>query len=100
VPFKLHRLPIRVELKGLTREDLYRILTETENSLIKQQIELLKPEEITLKFEGTYLLISLQVFNLVDDAVHEIASIAHELNETVENIGARRLHTGEREVCS
>jgi ATP-dependent protease HslVU (ClpYQ) ATPase subunit len=55
VPFKLHRLPIRVELKGLSREDLYRILTETENSLIKQQIELLKPEEITLKFEGTYL---------------------------------------------
>jgi len=73
------RLPIRVELKGLTREDMLKILTQTENSLIKQQVELLKTEGITLNF--------------TDEALYEISQLAGEINDTVENIGARRLHT-------
>jgi len=73
------RLPIRVELKGLNQKDLFKILTEPENNMIKQQIELMKTEGIDLKFN--------------DEAIHEIARVAAELNETVENIGARRLHT-------
>jgi len=73
------RLPVRVELKGLDKEAFYQILTQTENSLIKQQVELLKPEGISLTF--------------TDESIHEIANISGELNETVENIGARRLHT-------
>jgi len=73
------RLPIRVELKGLTEEDLHRILTEPVTNLIKQQTELIKTEGVILDF--------------TDDAVREIARVAAEINQTVENIGARRLHT-------
>jgi ATP-dependent HslUV protease ATP-binding subunit HslU len=73
------RLPIRVELKGLTEEDLYRILTEPVANLVRQQIEMLRTEGVTLEFD--------------DDAVREIARFAALLNRTVENIGARRLHT-------
>ncbi len=73
------RLPIRVELKALTREDFVRILREPENSLLKQYKALLATEEVTLDF--------------TEDAVEEIATLAAEINQNVENIGARRLHT-------
>jgi ATP-dependent HslUV protease ATP-binding subunit HslU len=73
------RLPIRVELKGLTEDDLYRILTEPVSNLVLQQIELIRTEGVELVFE--------------DDAIREIARMAALLNRTVENIGARRLHT-------
>jgi len=73
------RLPIRVELKDLTRNDLIRILTEPESSLIKQYVALMSVENVTL--------------NITKDAIIEIANIAAEINEGVENIGARRLHT-------
>jgi ATP-dependent HslUV protease ATP-binding subunit HslU len=73
------RLPIRVELKPLTRDDLRRILTETEVSLIKQTVALLGTEGVTLIF--------------TDDAIDAIADIAVEVNSNVENIGARRLQT-------
>ncbi len=73
------RLPIRVELKPLSRDDLRRILTETEVSLIKQTVALLRTEGVTLTF--------------TDDAVDAIADIAVEVNSNVENIGARRLQT-------
>jgi ATP-dependent HslUV protease ATP-binding subunit HslU len=73
------RLPIRVELSALTREDFRRILTETEASLIKQYISLMQTEEVTLSF--------------TDDAIDALADIAVDLNATVENIGARRLQT-------
>jgi len=73
------RLPIRVELKALTREDFRRILTEPEASLIKQYKALLKTEDVDLDF--------------ADDAIDELASLAADINATVENIGARRLHT-------
>lgn len=73
------RLPIRVELKALTKEDFVRILTEPEASLVTQYRALLATEEVTLDF--------------TPDAVAEIAEIASEVNRNVENIGARRLHT-------
>jgi ATP-dependent HslUV protease ATP-binding subunit HslU len=73
------RLPIRVELKPLTREDFRRILTEPEASLIKQYKALMATERVTLDFQ--------------DEAIEEIASLAEHVNATVENIGARRLHT-------
>lgn len=73
------RLPIRVELKGLTREDFKRILTEPEASLLKQYVALLGTEQVTLHF--------------TDDSIDALAQIAAEVNEGVENIGARRLHT-------
>lgn len=73
------RLPIRVELKPLTREDFRRILTEPEASLIKQYVALMATEQVTLNF--------------ADDAIDRIATLAAEVNGTVENIGARRLHT-------
>jgi len=73
------RLPIRVELQPLSRADLRRILTEPEASLIKQYIALMATEQVTLIF--------------TDDAIDEIAKIAAEVNQGVENIGARRLHT-------
>ena len=73
------RLPIRVELKPLTRDDFRRILTETEASLIRQTVALLGTEGVTLQF--------------TDDAVDAIADIAVEVNSNVENIGARRLQT-------
>ena len=73
------RLPIRVELQPLGRDDLARILVEPEASLIKQYVALLGTEGIRLEF--------------ADDAVAEIATLAHEVNSRVENIGARRLQT-------
>ncbi|MFY9990855.1 MAG: ATP-dependent protease ATPase subunit HslU, partial [Rhodoplanes sp.] len=73
------RLPIRVELNPLTRDDLRRILTETEASLIKQYVALLATEGVTLEF--------------APDAIDAIADIAVQVNSTVENIGARRLQT-------
>ena len=73
------RLPIRVELQALTREDFVRILTETEVNLIKQYKALLATENVTLDFG--------------DDAIAAVADLAAEINASVENIGARRLHT-------
>ncbi len=73
------RLPIRVELKPLTRDDFRRILTEPEASLIKQYKALLATENVTLDFKP--------------EAIDEIAALAEEINTSVENIGARRLHT-------
>ena len=73
------RLPIRVELRPLTRDDLRRILTEPEASLIKQTVALMGTEGVTLDF--------------TDDAIDAIADIAVEVNSNVENIGARRLQT-------
>jgi ATP-dependent HslUV protease ATP-binding subunit HslU len=73
------RLPIRVELKGLDRDDFVRILTETEHNLLKQYSALLKTEDVTLEF--------------APDGVAAIADLAAEVNRGVENIGARRLHT-------
>jgi ATP-dependent HslUV protease ATP-binding subunit HslU len=73
------RLPIRVELKALTREDFRRILTEPEASLVTQYKALLKTEGVALDFSG--------------DAVEAIAEIAADVNASVENIGARRLQT-------
>jgi len=73
------RLPIRVELKALSRDDLMRILTEPEASLIKQYIALMAVENVTLDFSP--------------DAIGAIADLAAEINANVENIGARRLHT-------
>ena len=73
------RLPIRVELKPLDRDDFRRILTETEASLIKQYVALMQTESVRLV--------------ITDDAIDEIAGIAVEINSTVENIGARRLQT-------
>src|SRR5262247_2259907 len=73
------RLPIRVELKPLTREDFRRILTEPEASLIKQYVALLATEGVTLDFSA--------------DGVDALADIAAQVNATVENIGARRLQT-------
>jgi len=73
------RLPIRVELQALSRDDLRRILIEPEASLIKQYIALLGTEGVTLEFE--------------DAAIDAIADLATEVNAGIENIGARRLHT-------
>ncbi|MGH6953749.1 MAG: ATP-dependent protease ATPase subunit HslU [Alphaproteobacteria bacterium] len=73
------RLPIRVELQALGRDDFVRILKEPENSLIKQYTALLSTEEVTLAFG--------------DDAIEAIATLAAEINAGIENIGARRLHT-------
>lgn len=73
------RLPIRVELASLTRDDLRRILTEPEHSLLQQYIALLGTEQLTLTF--------------TDDAIGALAELAADINERVENIGARRLAT-------
>ena len=73
------RLPIRVNLRPLTKDDFKKILTEPENSLIKQYIALLKTEEVKLEF--------------ADSGVNAIADLAVQINTNVENIGARRLHT-------
>ena len=72
-------MPIRVELRALTKDDLRRILTEPEASLIKQYIALLGTEGVTLAFG--------------DDAIDAIADVAVAVNASVENIGARRLQT-------
>lgn len=73
------RLPIRVELKPLSRDDFRSILTEPEASLIRQYKALMNTEEVTLEF--------------TDDAIDRLADLAAQINETVENIGARRLQT-------
>ncbi|MEM8795246.1 MAG: ATP-dependent protease ATPase subunit HslU [Pseudomonadota bacterium] len=73
------RLPIRVELRPLNKEDFVRILTETEASLIKQSTALMATEDVTLEF--------------TDDAIDALANLAVEINASVENIGARRLQT-------
>ena len=73
------RLPIRVELDALTSEDFKRILKEPDNSLIKQYQALLKTENVDLEFS--------------EDGIETIANLATEVNSSVENIGARRLHT-------
>ncbi|EKS33908.1 ATP-dependent protease ATPase subunit HslU [Afipia clevelandensis] len=73
------RLPIRVELQALTRDDMRRILTEPEASLLKQYVALMQTEGVTL--------------NITDDAIDALADVAVAVNSTVENIGARRLQT-------
>jgi ATP-dependent HslUV protease ATP-binding subunit HslU len=73
------RLPIRVELRSLTEEDFVRILSETKANLVEQYRALIATEEVTLE--------------VTDDAVREVAKIAAQVNESVENIGARRLQT-------
>ncbi len=73
------RLPIRVELRALEKDDFKRILTETEASLIKQYVALMKTEGVELQF--------------TDDAIDALAQVAVDLNSSIENIGARRLQT-------
>ncbi|SFL04220.1 ATP-dependent protease ATPase subunit HslU [Shimia haliotis] len=73
------RLPIRVELRALTEDDFVRILTETDNALTLQYTALMQTEEVTVTF--------------TDDGIHALAAIAAEVNQSVENIGARRLYT-------
>jgi ATP-dependent HslUV protease ATP-binding subunit HslU len=79
IPELQGRFPIRVELQSLTVEDFIKILTLTENALLKQYIALLQTEGFELEF--------------TNDGIRAVASIAAEVNENVENIGARRLHT-------
>ncbi|MCX8094291.1 MAG: AAA family ATPase, partial [Candidatus Goldbacteria bacterium] len=79
IPELQGRFPIRVELSSLTQADFERILKEPENSLIMQYTELLQVDDVKINF--------------TDDAISEIAKIAFEINESMENIGARRLHT-------
>lgn len=73
------RLPIRVQLQGLTEDDMYRILTEPVANLIRQQVELMRTEGVDLSFEP--------------EALKEIARVAVVANTTIDNIGARRLHS-------
>ncbi len=79
IPELQGRFPLRVELESLTEDTLYKILTQTQNSLLKQYIALLSVEGMTLTFD--------------DEAVKAIAKLAHRANENTEDIGARRLHT-------
>ncbi|MCA2004527.1 MAG: ATP-dependent protease ATPase subunit HslU [Ignavibacterium sp.] len=79
IPELQGRFPIRVELNSLSEDDFVQILTKPENALLKQYNALLETEGVSLEF--------------TDDAIREIARIATEVNEQVENIGARRLHT-------
>ena len=79
IPELQGRFPIRVELEPLTREDFIRILTEPENALIRQYVELLRTEAVTLRF--------------LPAAIEAIAEIAMQVNTSTENIGARRLYT-------
>lgn len=79
IPELQGRFPIRVELRSLTEEDFIKILTIPENALIKQYAALLQTENVNISFKS--------------DAINEIARIAAQVNEQVENIGARRLHT-------
>ena len=79
IPELQGRFPIRVELHALTRAELVRILTEPENSLVRQYIALLATEGVTLRFDP--------------DAIEAIAELAETVNSRTENIGARRLHT-------
>jgi ATP-dependent HslUV protease ATP-binding subunit HslU len=79
IPELQGRFPIRVELHSLTEDDFVKILTLPENALIKQYAALLRSEGVEIEFD--------------DEAIREIARTAAEVNEQVENIGARRLHT-------
>jgi ATP-dependent HslUV protease ATP-binding subunit HslU len=79
IPELQGRFPIRVELDPLTREDFVRILTEPRNALIRQYVELLRTEQVTLTF--------------TEDAVQAMAEVAMRVNTSTENIGARRLYT-------
>jgi len=79
IPELQGRFPIRVELEPLTRQDFVRILSEPQNALVRQYVELLKTEGVALRFKP--------------DAVDAIAEIASEVNQRTENIGARRLYT-------
>jgi ATP-dependent HslUV protease ATP-binding subunit HslU len=79
IPELQGRFPIRVELDSLTKEDFVRILTEPSNALVKQYIEMLATEEVTIEY--------------TEDAIAEIAEVATIVNERTENIGARRLYT-------
>jgi ATP-dependent HslUV protease ATP-binding subunit HslU len=79
IPELQGRFPIRVELENLSIEDFVRILVEPDNALIKQYVALLETEGIKVEFS--------------DDAIHKIATIATEVNQETDNIGARRLHT-------
>ncbi len=79
IPELQGRFPLRVELESLTEDTLYKILTQTQNSLLIQYQALLGVEEMTLTFE--------------DEAIKSIAKLSHRANETAEDIGARRLHT-------
>jgi len=79
IPELQGRFPLRVELDSLNEDALYQILTQPKNSLLKQYIALLSTENVELEFE--------------DEAIKEIARIAHAANEKMEDIGARRLHT-------
>jgi ATP-dependent HslUV protease ATP-binding subunit HslU len=79
IPELQGRFPIRVELEPLTRDDFVRILTEPRNALVRQYVELLKTEGVTLR--------------VLPEAVDAIAEIAMRVNESTENIGARRLYT-------
>jgi ATP-dependent HslUV protease ATP-binding subunit HslU len=79
IPELQGRFPIRVELEPLSRQDLVRILTEPRSSLVRQYTALLATEGVDVQFR--------------EDAVEEVARIAAEVNERMENIGARRLHT-------
>jgi ATP-dependent HslUV protease ATP-binding subunit HslU len=79
IPELQGRFPIRVEMNNLTKSDFVKILTTPKNALIMQYIALLNSEGVKLEFKK--------------DAINEIAAIATELNDKMENIGARRLHT-------
>jgi ATP-dependent HslUV protease ATP-binding subunit HslU len=79
IPELQGRFPIRVELEPLTRQDFVRILNEPQNALVRQYVELLRTEGVTLSFG--------------DDAIEAIAEIASTVNQRTENIGARRLYT-------
>jgi ATP-dependent HslUV protease ATP-binding subunit HslU len=79
IPELQGRFPIRVELSNLSVEDFVKILTEPDNALLKQYKALLETEGIEIEFS--------------DEAISKVASIAHEVNQDTENIGARRLHT-------
>jgi ATP-dependent HslUV protease ATP-binding subunit HslU len=79
IPELQGRFPIRVELKSLSEEDFIRILKEPKNAIVKQYIALLETEGIKLTF--------------MDDALEEVARFAAQVNQSAENIGARRLHT-------
>ena len=79
IPELQGRFPLRVELESLTEDTLYQILTQTENSLLKQYEALLNVEDLKLIFE--------------DEAIKAVAKLAHKANESTEDIGARRLHT-------
>jgi len=86
VPELQGRFPLRVELRALTREDFYRILTEPQNALTTQYIGLLATEQVEIEF--------------TDEALLELAGFAQEINEETENIGARRLYTIMEKILS